>query len=64
LAQELNKTEDVDSALCAFTARRFERCKMVVNNSLRLGEIEREGGSKEEHSQLMRHTIQMLLAAY
>jgi 2-polyprenyl-6-methoxyphenol hydroxylase-like FAD-dependent oxidoreductase len=64
LAQELNKTEDVDSALCAFTARRFERCKMVVNNSLRLGEIERVGGSKDEHSQLMRHTIQMLLAAY
>jgi hypothetical protein len=37
---------------------------MVVNNSLRLGEIERVGGSKDEHSQLMRHTIQMLLAAY
>jgi 2-polyprenyl-6-methoxyphenol hydroxylase-like FAD-dependent oxidoreductase len=64
LAEELDRTQNVDSALSAFTNRRFERCKMVVNNSLRLGEIERSGGSKEEHSQLMRHSAQMLLAKY
>jgi 2-polyprenyl-6-methoxyphenol hydroxylase-like FAD-dependent oxidoreductase len=64
LAQELDRAADVDSGLAAFTARRFERCKMVVNNSLRLGEIERTGGSREEHSELMQHTIQMLLAPY
>lgn len=62
LAQELERNDDVEAALTAFTARRFERCRMVVENSLRLGEMEVAGAPKEEHSQLMRSTMAALLA--
>lgn len=62
LALELERAASVEAALTAYVARRFERCKMVVQNSLRLGEIEISGGSKDEHSQLMRDSMIALLA--
>ncbi len=41
--------------LCTgFTERRYERCRMVVENSVRLGDLERAGGPPQEHQQLMR----------
>ena len=42
--------------------RRFERCRLVVDNSGRLGQIEMEGGSKDEHAQIMRSTLMALAA--
>jgi 2-polyprenyl-6-methoxyphenol hydroxylase-like FAD-dependent oxidoreductase len=57
LADELEKTEDVEKALAAFRERRWERCRMVVENSGRLGEIEISGGDKNEHSQIMRESL-------
>jgi 2-polyprenyl-6-methoxyphenol hydroxylase-like FAD-dependent oxidoreductase len=62
LVQEIGRAASVESALAACTARRFERCKMVVENSLRLGEIEMTGGSKEEHAQIMRDSMMALLS--
>lgn len=47
-------------ALQAFQARRWERCRMVVENSLRLGEIEMTNGSKDEHAQIMRESMMAL----
>ena len=47
-------------ALETFQSRRWERCRMVVENSLRLGEIEMTGGSKEEHAQIMRDSMMAL----
>ena len=40
-------------ALSAFERRRWERCRMVVENSLRLAEIEIQNGDKDEHAQVM-----------
>ncbi len=40
LAEILGGAEDHGPALSAFGARRWERCRMVVENSLRLGELE------------------------
>ncbi len=60
LADELARADGVESALEAFQNRRWERCRMVVENSGRLGQIEIEGGSKEEHSQLMRESMAAL----
>jgi 2-polyprenyl-6-methoxyphenol hydroxylase-like FAD-dependent oxidoreductase len=37
---ELLAAGDVDSALAAFTARRWERCRLVVESSVQLGEWE------------------------
>lgn len=60
LAEELTRSADVHAALAAFEARRWERCRMVVQNSARLGEIEIAGGDKEEHARLMRESLTAL----
>jgi len=53
LAEELDRVEDVDRALQAFQRRRWDRCRMVVESSARLGEIEIANGDKNEHAQIM-----------
>jgi 2-polyprenyl-6-methoxyphenol hydroxylase-like FAD-dependent oxidoreductase len=60
LAEELGRTADVSMALAAFEQRRWERCRMVVQNSARLGEIEIAGGDKEEHARIMRESLMAL----
>ncbi len=60
LADELSKNATVGAALQGFQDRRWERCRMVVENSRRLGEIEASGGSKEEHAQIMRESMMTL----
>ena len=60
LADELERAADVETALHAFEERRWERCRMVVENSARLGQIEMEGGSKDEHAQIMRDSLMAL----
>ena len=62
LAEELARQGDVATALTAFQSRRWERCRMVVENSLRLGEIEIANGDKDEHGQIMRSTLMALAA--
>src|SRR5690606_28262824 len=63
LAEELFRHDgsDVAEALERYASRRVERSRLVVENSLRLGVIEQEGGSQQEHEQLMRSTMQLLL---
>ncbi|MFZ4288194.1 FAD-dependent oxidoreductase [Variovorax sp. HJSM1_2] len=60
LADELSRAPSVGGALNAFEARRWDRCRMVVENSFRLGQIEIEGGSKDEHGQIMRDSLMAL----
>jgi len=60
LAEELGNADSVEAALSAFQGRRWERCRMVVENSGRLGEIEIAGGDKEEHARIMRETLMAL----
>ncbi len=62
LADELSKAGSIDQALDRYLARRWERCRMVVQNSGRLGEIEIAGGDKEEHARIMRATLGALAA--
>lgn len=57
LAEALGGETSVDAALAAFQRRRFERCRLVVQNSLRLGEIEATGGSPQEHGDIMRNSF-------
>jgi 2-polyprenyl-6-methoxyphenol hydroxylase-like FAD-dependent oxidoreductase len=63
LAEELSASEDLETALAAFEHRRWARCRMVVQNSARLGEIEVTGGDKAEHAQLMAKSFQLLAEA-
>ncbi|MES2929904.1 MAG: FAD-dependent oxidoreductase [Pseudomonadota bacterium] len=60
LADELGREGGVSEALKRFEARRWERCRMVVQSSLRLGEIEATGGSKEEHAHIMQSAMATL----
>lgn len=57
LAEELATATDVNAALDAFQNRRWERCRMVVENSGRLAQIEVEGGDKQEHMGIMRDSM-------
>ena len=61
LSEELDRGATVEAALQAFAARRWERCRLVVENSGRLGEIEIAGGDKAEHTRIM-HETHMRLA--
>ena len=60
LAQELARQETLASALKSFESRRWERCRMVVENSLRLGEIEITNGDRSEHAEIMRNSAMAL----
>ena len=62
LAQALDEHFDVQAGLAAFEARRFERCRMVVENSVRLAEIEIAGGDPVEHARLMGQSMGALAA--
>ena len=59
LAEEL-AGGPLEPALARFMARRWERCRMVVENSMRLGEIEKSGGDKAEHARLMQASFAAL----
>lgn len=63
LAEELEGADTVEAGLHAFEQRRWERCRMVVQNSLRLGEIEIHNGDRQEHATIMRDSIMALAAA-
>lgn len=57
LAEELEHASTLAQAVERFQVRRWERCRMVVENSGRLGEIEIAGGDKQEHARIMRESF-------
>ncbi len=57
LVEEVERADALATGLEAFQARRWERCRMVVENSRRLGEIEIAGGDKAEHAAIMRTSM-------
>lgn len=60
LGDVLSANDSLSAALSAFMARRHDRCAMVVNNSIRLGEIEQSGVHSDEHPRLMNQTMAAL----
>jgi 2-polyprenyl-6-methoxyphenol hydroxylase-like FAD-dependent oxidoreductase len=62
LAQSLAEVDSVEVALAAFEARRWERCRLVVENSVRLAQIEITGGDAGEHARLMGQSMGALAA--
>ncbi|WP_275626912.1 FAD-dependent oxidoreductase [Pseudomonas sp. 273] len=53
LAEELGRRHSLEGALTAYAGRHFDRASLVVRASGRLGQIEQEGGSLEEHTRVM-----------
>ena len=62
LHDELSKASSVEAGLVAFEQRRFERCRLVVENSVRLGNMEIEGADPSEHGALMGASARLLVA--
>jgi 2-polyprenyl-6-methoxyphenol hydroxylase-like FAD-dependent oxidoreductase len=62
LAEELDAAPSIDEAMQRFQERRWERCRMVVENSARLGAIEIADGDKSEHARIMRESCAALAA--
>jgi 2-polyprenyl-6-methoxyphenol hydroxylase-like FAD-dependent oxidoreductase len=62
LVEELDRASSIEAAAIAYTKRRFERCRMVVESSLRLGELEIAGQESAEHAQIMRYALIALMA--
>ncbi|MBD8893300.1 FAD-dependent oxidoreductase [Roseibium litorale] len=63
LAEELARGSELSAALEAFEDRRWDRCRMVVENSGRLADIEIYGGSREEHASIMKASMRTLAEA-
>ena len=59
---EALQRHDVQVALAAFEARRFERCAATVHNSVRLGQLEMEHASLVEQGKLMDDALTLLRA--
>jgi 2-polyprenyl-6-methoxyphenol hydroxylase-like FAD-dependent oxidoreductase len=60
LVEELQACDTLAEALDHFMARRFERCRLVIENSVELGRIEMNHGSPEQHTKLMTDTLSAL----
>lgn len=64
LVDELDRAGDYDSAMRAFMARRLPRGKMVVGNSLKLGEMEQRGAPPSEIGPLMMQSLAAIEQPY
>jgi len=63
LAEELSRRHYLEGALMAYAGRHYDRARLVVTASGRMGQIEQTGGSKEEHMRVMVHAMEALRAA-
>jgi 2-polyprenyl-6-methoxyphenol hydroxylase-like FAD-dependent oxidoreductase len=57
LVEEIQSRSSLDEAFGHFMARRFERCRLVIENSVKLGQIEMNRGSPAEHTRLMSEAL-------
>ena len=57
LGELLEEHDDLQAALEAFMERRWERCRLVVENSLQLGEWEKHPGDPEAPAKLMNESF-------
>jgi 2-polyprenyl-6-methoxyphenol hydroxylase-like FAD-dependent oxidoreductase len=57
LAQAIAEASTIPEALNAYEARRWERCRMVVENSGKLAEIEVSGGDRAAHAAIMKESM-------
>jgi 2-polyprenyl-6-methoxyphenol hydroxylase-like FAD-dependent oxidoreductase len=65
LSEMLANGGELDETLTAFAERRFERCRVVVENSLQLGEWERRAGDPAaDPAGLMNASYAALAQAY
>lgn len=62
LAEELARRHSLEGALLAYAGRHYDRARLVVTASGRMGQIEQHGGSLDEHTAIMRDAQDKLRA--
>ena len=60
LADELGKAPSVETGLSAFMARRYERCKLVVESSIEIGRLEQAGAPPEAQTAVLEAAVKVL----
>jgi len=60
LGEELQRAETVEAALQSFMTRRYERCRLVVENSLEIGRREQRRQPIEEQTRLVEESLRVL----
>lgn len=60
LADELSEADSLHEALEAMAVRRYERCRLVVENSLEIGRRERSGAPVEAQTELIERSLKVL----
>lgn len=64
LAEELAKADTVIDALAAYEDRRFDRCRDVIESSLRIGQLQLDHRSPEKHKALLEGALFRLNQPY
>lgn len=64
LVEELERNPEYEAAMQAFMARRLPRGRLVVGNSLKLGEMEQAGAPTPEIGALMMASLQAIAQPY
>ena len=64
LTEELGKTDDVAAALRGFMDRRFERARMVVESSVKVGELEMAGADRMQQGAVLMGATQAMAQPY
>ena len=60
LAQEVSRSTNLTEAFRRFMRRRFERCKLVVENSLEIGRLEMSGASPADQTAVVDRSLAAL----
>jgi len=60
LAEELARTDNVETALHAYQERRFDRCRDVIETSIALGKLQLEHGDPQVHAQMLEGALKRL----
>jgi len=60
LAEEVSLETSLPKAFANFMRRRFDRCRMVVENSLEIGRLEISGASAQEQTAVVERSLEAL----
>lgn len=60
LAEEIARSSEVEIAFDRFMERRYERCRLVVENSLEIGRLEQQCAPPEAQTRIVKESLELL----
>ncbi len=64
LAEELERADTLEAGLAAYQARRFDRCRDIIETSVAVGQLQLEHGPPEEHGQMLERAFTRLIEPF